>query len=317
MPYWTEVIGEIQDLSSTLGLEAFDAVRRQYLERLSQHTQRNTILYATCWTQKQDTSGATSINFEDIQGLMAVMPKLKGESLDLIIHSPGGSAEAVKGMVDYLRMRFKTVRTIVPNIAMSAASMLACSGNSILMGKHSFLGPIDPQMILPTSLGTRSIAAQRILQQFNLILNSVTKQPALFTLLNQYGPDLLIACEHASLLSKELVSRWLQQYMFANDPAKSQKSSEIVAWLGEHDNFKSHGMTISREELKAHGLIIEDLEVDPILQDLVLSVFHATTAMFQVTAALKIIENQDGLTYMKFDSSQPIFDDPFSSSQGP
>jgi ClpP class serine protease len=40
---------------------------------------------------------------------------------------------------------------------MSAATMVACAANQIVMGKHSFLGPIDPQLILQTALGNRLV----------------------------------------------------------------------------------------------------------------------------------------------------------------
>jgi hypothetical protein len=49
---------------------------------------------------------------------------------------------------------------------MSAATMMACVADEIVMGKHSFLGPIDPQLIMMTTLGPRSIPAQAILDQF-------------------------------------------------------------------------------------------------------------------------------------------------------
>ncbi len=79
-----------------------------------------------------------------MQGFMEVIRGLPGDGLDLVLHSPGGSAEATEGLVTYIRSKYDNVRVIVPHLAMSAATMLACSANRILMGKHSYLGPIDP-----------------------------------------------------------------------------------------------------------------------------------------------------------------------------
>ncbi|MCY4309899.1 MAG: hypothetical protein OXC54_01060 [Rhodospirillaceae bacterium] len=45
--------------------------------------------------------------------------------------------------------------------------MIACAADEIVLGKHSFLGPIDPQLLLPTSLGVRAVPAQAILDQFD------------------------------------------------------------------------------------------------------------------------------------------------------
>jgi hypothetical protein len=47
------------------------------------------------------------------------------------------------------------------------------------------------------------------------------------------------------------------------------------------------------------GLVVLDLEADQTLQDLVLSVFHATTQAFDATPAVKIIENQLGKAFLK------------------
>jgi hypothetical protein len=55
------------------------------------------------------------------------------------------------------------VRVIVRLAAMSAATMMACAADKIVMGKHSYLGPIDPQLRLQTPLGVQQIPAHTIL----------------------------------------------------------------------------------------------------------------------------------------------------------
>ncbi len=73
----------------------------------------------------------------------------KGDkSLDVFLHNPGGSAEATESIVELLRARFSNIHFIVPNIAKSAATMMAMSGDQILMDERSELGPIDPQLII-------------------------------------------------------------------------------------------------------------------------------------------------------------------------
>ena len=78
------------------------------------------------------------------------MNSIKGldvnKGLDLILHTPGGNPTATEGIVKYLHSRFgDDIRVIVPQMAMSAGTMLACAAREIVMGKHSCLGPIDPQ----------------------------------------------------------------------------------------------------------------------------------------------------------------------------
>lgn len=44
---------------------------------------------------------------------MEVIHRLSGSELDLIIHSPGGSAESTEALVSYLRSKFNNIRVIV------------------------------------------------------------------------------------------------------------------------------------------------------------------------------------------------------------
>lgn len=309
MPTWSGILEELKESSTDGKTRDFDGVRRKYLVELYKHTGRNVILYATKWTQGDVTvsPGALSIADEDIQGLMEVMHGLSGTNLDLILHSPGGSLEAAESFVIYIRSRFDNVRVIVPQLAMSAATMIACVADSIVMGKHSFLGPIDPQLILKTKFGARTVPTQAILDQFDRARQEIKDAASIaawLPMLEQYGPDLLITSENLTRLSEQLVRGWLRAYMFKADPGKMQKARRIAAWLARHKSFKSHGRHIPRSELVRRGLIIEYLENDTILQELVLSIFHATTHSFTGSHAAKIIENHLGKAFVKL--SQPV-----------
>ncbi|WP_337461520.1 hypothetical protein [Jutongia sp.] len=67
------------------------------------------------------------------------------KGLDLVLHTPGDSPAAAEAIVNYLRAKFgNDIRVIVPQLAMSAGTMIACSAKQIIMGKQSSLGPIDP-----------------------------------------------------------------------------------------------------------------------------------------------------------------------------
>ena len=227
---------------------------------------------------------------------------LTTQNLDLILHSPGGSAEVTEALVSYIRTKFTHVRVIVPQAAMSAATMLACSANKIMMGKHSFLGPIDPQFILATQIGVQSVPAQAILDQFDKAKEEC-KNPQLLghwlPILGQYGPALIVQCENAITLSQLLLTEWLERYMFAEDPEATETAKNIATYLSNHKEFKSHGRHISRAQAIELKLNIENLEDDQDIQDLVLSIFHATTHTFNGTGAVKIIENHNGKAFVK------------------
>lgn len=310
MPIWSEILAELSSSSEPGQPPPFDAVRRKYLTELHGHTRRNIILYASGWVQKPATPPEfLTIGDEDIQALMEVTQGLTGNAIDLVLHSPGGSPEAAEAIVSYLRSRFSHVRVMVPHLAMSAATMMACAANEIVLGKHSFLGPTDPQLLLATPLGVRSVPAQAMLDQFDRAQQECqdpAKLPAWLPMLAQYGPDLLTTCEAALRMSKQLVKTWLTTYMFADDDDGEQKAASISDWLADHEAFQSHARHISRETLKERGLVVTDLEAEDELQDLCLSVFHATTHTFAATPAVKIVENHTGRAFIKQHMAQQL-----------
>ncbi len=304
MPIWSEILKELDSLQKEEEKLPYDDIRRKYLSLLSEKTGRNTILYATSWTQPGNVGNPDLISIvpEDVQGFMEVFYELDGDKgLDLILHSPGGLVEAAEALVSYIRTKFSDVRVIIPHAAMSAATMIACSSNKIIMGKHSSLGPIDPQFVLDTQLGRRAIPAQSIIDQFEMAKDECADQTKLgpwMPILGQYGPGIIIECENATELSEQLVFEWLKSYMLEGN---EDKAKEIASYLSDHTKFKTHGRYINREDAKDLGLSIEDLENDQEFQDLVLSIFHATTHTFNGTGAVKIIENNLGRAFIRSD----------------
>ncbi|HHT24361.1 MAG TPA: serine protease [Clostridiaceae bacterium] len=279
-----------------------DAVRRKYLKEYYEHTGRNLILFATAYGSKklaiqQIPDFLISITQEDIQGFMSAVHELKGDKLDIIIHNPGGSAEATEQIVLYLRQKFSHIRAIIPQNAMSAATMLSCACDELIMAKHSAIGPIDPQMGVIANNGSRyMIPAQSILDEFEQAKQEIIKNPELATLwvnrINSYPHGFFKKCEDTIDLSIRLVGNWLNTYMFANSDEK--KGETIAEWLCNSGEHKTHGRPISIDKAVEKGLKVIPLESDQKLQDIVLSIFHSTMVTFDVTQCVKIIENQEG-----------------------
>lgn len=275
----------------------FYGVRRKYLKRLHEHTGRSLILYSTDWFNKPGPH--SSINLEDMQGLMEVLRGIDGPALDIIVHSPGGSAEATAAMVRYLRKKFTDIRAFVPLAAMSAATMLVLAANEIYMGKHSQLGPIDPQLV--TAQG--QAPARAIIEQFDKAKDEISKDPAQLgawmPILQQYGPALITQCEKAEELSRRLVGEWLEKYMFAGCEDAAEKAAKVADWFADYAIHPSHSLGIDRDAVESIGVDVVSLEKDQELQDRVLSVHHATMHTFAGTPAVKIIENHLGRAYVK------------------
>jgi len=229
---------------------------------------------------------------------MSAIHELKGDDLDIIIHSPGGSAEAAEQIVAYLRAKFKNIRAIIPQNAMSAATMIACACDEIIMAKHSAIGPIDPQMGINNNGSLYFIPAQSILDEFEQAKAEVIKNPQIATLwvnrINQYPHGFFQQCDALVTLAKKMVGNWLDNYMFKDIPAAQKQGVKIAEWLGNAKEHKTHGRPLTIEVVKAQGLKVTPLEDDQKLQDLVLSLFHATMVTFDTTPCVKLIENQNG-----------------------
>ena len=103
-----------------------DIIRRQYLTELNEYTGNDTIVYAAAFPCHIPgvSSNLLSIGLNDIQGFMTCINGLKSDKLDLIIHSPGGSLEAAEQLVQYLRAKYKYIRAIVPQNAVSASTII-------------------------------------------------------------------------------------------------------------------------------------------------------------------------------------------------
>lgn len=294
MPNWNEVILEIQqEQKRNPNQNPLDSVRRKYLNKVSQITGRNTIAYYSGWLQKPKAPD-TAVNDKDKSGFMLTINKLdRSKGLDLILHTPGGDIAATESLVDYLYSMFdKDIRVIVPQISMSAGTMIALASKEIVLGKHSNLGPIDPQM--------GGLACQAVLNEFEQAKEDIRQNPhsaALWqVIISKYHPTFLGACKQAIEWSEKMVFEWLQHNMCNGDTDKVEK---IIETFANHTVQKSHARHISKKECEEVGLTITDLEADQYLQDAVLTTHHAFMHTFSNTFCVKIIENQNGIAYVE------------------
>lgn len=291
MPNWGQLLEEIKAAGSV-----YDIIRRKYIRQLSDLTERNVIVYYSGWLQKRGLQGV-EVNDADKNGFMNVIHRLdRSKGLDLLLHTPGGDTAATESLVDYLRAMFgANIRAIVPQIALSAGTMIACACHEIMMGKQSSLGPIDPQQ--------NGIAAHGVLEEFQKALATAKSDPASLPLMQamvaKYPPAFLGECEKAIAWTKEMVTEWLRTGMFAEDQEAQEKVPEIVKSLSDHALTKAHNRHLSAANCQDLGLRVTLMEDEPDLQDAILSVHHMCIHTLGATRAFKIIENQNGNAFIQ------------------
>lgn len=287
----------------------------KYINELVIHTKRPVMIYASDFFngQKAAISNEVSIIPSDKDGIVEATYALPPGSLDVILHSPGGSLEATESIVDILRQKFSDIRFFIPNSAKSAASMLALSGDEIYLASSAELGPIDPQMIYRKDSGINQSAAQAIIDQFEAAQEDLQKNPnklpAWVPILPMYGPSLYQDSKNAITLSKDIVKTWLVQYMFKTCPDKNERAKKVVNYFADHKSLKSHGRRIGLAEIEnnLNGLLmIKKMDDDQLLFDKVMGVYYCILQIFQRSSAFKIIQNNIGNKYIRSIQMPPM-----------
>jgi len=287
MPSWNEVLQEIQEYPNSL-----DSIRRKYLNEYNKITGRNVIAYYSGWLQKPGLAAA-SINDADKTAIMATVHKLdRTKGLDIILHTPGGEIAATESIVDYLRKMFgEDITAIIPQIAMSCGTMIACSCKRIIMGKQSNIGPIDPQF--------NGIPVQGVIEEFKRAIKAVKENPSSLpiwqVIVSKYHPTFIGDCEKADEWAKTMVIEWLKTCMFKGQSTANEKASKVVEILSAHETTKTHARHIDIDACEKMGLVIDRMETLPNnLQDIILTIHHTYMHTFSQSAAIKIVENQIG-----------------------
>jgi hypothetical protein len=311
VPTWGELGDELLENQKRVAQESepkigpHEILRRKYLQQLHERTGRATFLYYSGWMDKpQAGPEILSVVGADVCGFMEACSNAAGKKtreLDLFVHSPGGDGDAAEQICEYLRTQYDHIRVIVPLQAMSAATMMALSADEVIMGAHSQLGPIDPQLTIQTPEGPRQASAQAIKDQFKLAQAQCADPvalPAWLPILRTFAPGLLAACDHAAKRGEEIVSKAMAKYMLRDNAEASRKAAEAASWFGDAETLLSHGRPVRREEAREHGIVVSDLEDDNDLQDAILSVHHSAMRTLSDTPVAKLIENEVGRAYL-------------------
>ncbi len=214
----------------------------------------------------QNIKSSISIDYRDDLPFYEMVSSIEDavKEIDVILATPGGSAEQVAKFVDKLRPRFENVAFIIPSMAMSAGTIFALSGDDIIMDARAYIGPIDPQV--PNKEG-RYVPAQAILTLIEDIQKRGTDllskgQKPLWTdlqILSQLDGKEIGNAVNASRYSIELAENYLRNYKFktwdkhssdgrvVEGAEKQKRAKEIATTLCSNEQWKTHSRGITRE----------------------------------------------------------------------
>ncbi len=220
-------------------------------------------------------------SFRDYVEEMKSGSERSDEAVAVFIRTGGGSAETAERMVAVLRKHYRLVYFVVPDLAMSAGTILCMAGDKIFMDYSSSLGPIDPQVPAPDT--GEYVPAMGYLDKVKEITEKGDLAPADVVLLKSMDLGKLALFEQARDLSRDLLKAWLVEYKFKDwthhrtnnagtpvtDEEKQVRAEEIATSLGNHTLWRSHGRSIDLPKLAAMRIQIDDYSDDNELRILI------------------------------------------------
>ena len=250
-----------QNVSMDLGTEmkrALDDIRA---------IRKHPIICYIANTLNSAIAGKTSLSIDntDDTPFIEILNSIPQEekAVDIILVTPGGSADTVDYFVKKLRNRFDNIAFILPYMAMSAGTIFCMSGDELIMSESAYIGPIDPQV---PSRGGMFVPAQSILTLIATIKARGEEQMKKglqpdwtdVQILNHLDPKELGNAITASALSTRLVTEYLKLYKFRDwtkhsyggavtEEERNKRAAEIAQLLCNNSVWLSHGSRITRE----------------------------------------------------------------------
>jgi len=201
------------------------------------------------------------------------------DTLEVLLHSPGGSAEIAYQAVRFFRRHCKKLNVIVPLTAKSAATLMCVGADAIYMGELAELGPIDVQIRNPIEKGAKSISPLDEFKSAEFLRDYAVEILDVFTLLILRRSGMSVKESlHESLHFTAEIMRPLYEQL---DPLEIGEYKRALAIGGEYadrllamtknprataiseallSKYPSHGFVIDRNEARSLGLPVHALE---------------------------------------------------------
>ncbi|MDQ4032177.1 MAG: ATP-dependent Clp protease proteolytic subunit [Actinomycetota bacterium] len=178
--------------------------------------------------------------------------------LHLMLWSPGGDGEVAVRLARMAQAACRRFVVVVPEMAKSAATILALGAHEVLMGPTSDLGPIDPQVYLPDR---GFVSAKDLIASVDRAIAEVEQRPSTYPLMAAMlaGIDVTAVEFARSALNRtgDMARQAIASNPERNGIAVKDMLDRINGPLIKEPS--SHGAVIGAPEAKTFGLPITDL----------------------------------------------------------
>jgi len=291
-------------LDKKMSFEQLNIERKNQLKKIAAlRGNRDIVVYASDITNR--VNSPVSIDYSDVLPFQDQVSNLKGNSIDIILETPGGIAEVVEDIVKLLRSKYEHIGVIIPGTAKSAGTIFSMAADEILMGTTSSLGPIDAQIFN----NNKRYSADAFLEGLEKIKVEVTASgrlnPAYIPILQNISPGEIQHCENAQNFSKTLVTQWLSEYKFkywenhssTGKPVtvdeKKAQAKKIADQLCKHSDWLTHGRSIQIPDLTKMGLKIVDYTQSKDLDEAITRYYTLLKMTLESTNLYKIFETTE------------------------
>jgi hypothetical protein len=296
-------------------------LRKEQLARISSIRGREIFVYASDFVSpiKAQRGAPVALDSSDILPVSDQLDNLTGDSIDVILETPGGNGTVAEDIVHILREKFKSVSFIVPGQAKSAGTIMVMSGDEILMDYRSAVGPIDAQI----TFEGKQFSAEALLKGIEQILKISEEKGSLnrgyIPILQRLSPGDIQNAQNALDFARFLVRDWLCAYKFKNwtthrthdigavvtDEQKRAQAQSIADALCDHSKWLSHGKSIRLKDLRTLGLEVTDFATQTELADAIARYQALLRLTFDLSPIYKILETPTSQINRTINMTQP------------
>lgn len=273
------------------------------VDRYNKMTGHYLFIFSSDFTKGRRGVDDIALFQEDFYNIQDILRESTADKIDFYLETPGGSGEAAEEIARFLHKKFEEVRFLICGEAKSAGTILAMSGDSIMMTDTGSLGPIDAQV----RIGHHTVSAY----DYKTWVEGKRNEAALNGKLNpfdavmvaQISPGEIYGVYNSLEFATDLVKKWLVDYKFKNwvttssgkkvtPEKKVERAAEVAEFLCDHMSWRSHGRSLKIEDLREF-LLIDRIDDDPPLADIVYRINTVLRLIFSNSSIYKVYKTKD------------------------
>jgi hypothetical protein len=285
-------------LNSRFGILDLQAELTKLIAQYSMLTGRNLFIYAADFNKGRQGIDV-SLMQDDFYTIQDILRESDKKQIDVYLETPGGSGEAAEEIAKFLRKKFDEVNFIIAGEAKSAGTILALSGDNILMCETGSLGPIDAQIKIGRSVVSAHDYKAWVDEKRNEATNSGRLNPFDAIMVAQISPGEIYGVINSLEFAKDLVKDWLEKYKFkgwtqtetnrtpVTPEMRKQRAEEVADRLCDHMSWRTHGRSLKIDDLK-DILLIENIDKNKPLSEVVYRIKTIIRLIFDSSTNYKL-----------------------------